>query len=143
MKKADLLVGAVLSPGGRAPKVVTKEMIQSMKDGAVIVDVAIDQGGCTELSRPTTHEEPSYKEHGKTFCCITNMPGSVARTSTQALTKATFPYLMQLANNGLKESLKDKGFAKGMNTYKGFITYHAVAESLEMKDKYKKLEELL
>ncbi len=143
VKKADLLVGAVLSPGGRAPKVVTKEMIQSMKDGAVIVDVAIDQGGCTELSRPTTHEEPSYKEHGKTFCCITNMPGSVARTSTQALTKATFPYLMQLANNGLKESLKDKGFAKGVNTYKGFITYHAVAESLEMKDKYKKLEELL
>ncbi|MDP2908672.1 MAG: alanine dehydrogenase [Nanoarchaeota archaeon] len=143
VKKADLLVGAILLPGGKAPKIVTKEMIQGMKDGAVIVDVAIDQGGCTELSRPTTHEEPIYKEYGKTFCCITNMPGSVARTSTQALTKATFPYLLTLTNKGLKQALKDEGFAKGVNTYKGHITYYAVAEDLGMEDKYKKLEELL
>jgi len=143
IKKADLLVGAILLPGGKAPKIVKKEMIQSMKDGAVIVDVAIDQGGCTELSRPTTHEEPTYKEYEKIFCCITNMPGSVARTSTQALTKQTFPYLLTLANKGLKKALKDKGFAKGMNTYKGFITYNAVSESLGMKDQYKSLEELI
>ena len=143
VKKADLLVGAILLPGGKAPKIVTKNMIQEMKEGAVIVDVAIDQGGCTELSRPTTHESPIYKEYGKTFCCITNMPGSVARTSTQALTKATFPYLLKLVNKGLKEALKDEGFAEGVNTYKGYITYHAVAESLGMEDKYKILEELL
>ncbi len=143
VKKADLLIGAILLPGGKAPKIVKKEMIQSMKDGAVIVDVAIDQGGCTELSRPTTHESPVYTEYGKIFCCITNMPGSVARTSTQALTKQTFPYLLNLANKGLKKALKDEGFAKGMNTYKGFITYHAVAESLGMKDQYKSLEELI
>ncbi len=143
VKKADLLIGAILLRGGKAPKIVTKEMIQDMKDGAVIVDVAIDQGGCTELSRPTTHASPTYKEHGKIFCCITNMPGAVARTSTQALTKETFPYLLKLANKGLKEALKDEGFAEGVNTYKGYITYSAVAESLEMKDLYKKLEELL
>ncbi|MBL7100509.1 MAG: alanine dehydrogenase [Nanoarchaeota archaeon] len=143
VKKADLLIGAVLVPGGKAPKIVTTEMIKEMKEGAVIVDVAIDQGGCTELSRPTTHEEPTYKEHGKIFCCITNMPGSVARTSTQALTAATFPYLLKLIKKGLKKALKDEGFAKGVNTYKGHITYQAVAESLDMKDKYKELKTLL
>lgn len=143
VRKADLLIGAILVPGGKAPKIVTKEMIQEMKDGAVIVDVAIDQGGCTELSRPTTHESPTYKEYGKTFCCITNMPGSVARTSTQALTSATFPYLLKLVDKGLKEALKDQGFAKGVNTYKGHVTYHAVAKDLGMEDEYRKLETLL
>lgn len=143
VKKADVLVGAVLVRGGKAPKIVTKDMIQEMKDKAIIVDVAIDQGGCTELSRPTTHENPTYKEHGKIFCCITNLPGAVARTATQALTKATFPYLLKLANKGLKEALKDKGFAEGVNTYKGCITYHTIAYSLDMMDRYKKLEELL
>ncbi|MBM3200370.1 alanine dehydrogenase [Candidatus Woesearchaeota archaeon] len=142
VKQADLLVGAILLTGGKAPKVVTKDMIKSMKEGAVIVDVAIDQGGCTELSKSTTHENPVYTEDGKIFCCITNMPGSVARTSTQALTKQTFPYLLNLANKGFKKSLKDKGFAKGVNTYQGFITYSAVAECLGMKDQYKALESL-
>jgi len=141
---ADLFVGAVLVPGGKAPKIVTEELIKKMKDGAVIVDVAIDQGGCTELSRPTTHEDPIYEMHGKIFCCITNMPGSVARTSTQALTAATVPYAIKLANKGFDSFLKeDKGFAEGVNTYKGFITYEAVAKDLEMVDKYKKLEDLI
>lgn len=142
VKKADLLVGAVLVPGGKAPKVVTEDMIKEMKEGAVIVDVAIDQGGFTELSKPTTHEDPIYTEHGKIFCCITNMPGSVARTSTQALTDVTFPYLLNLVKQGLKESLKDEGFAKGVNTHKGYITYEAVAKDLAMDDNYKKLKEI-
>ncbi|MBU4501880.1 MAG: alanine dehydrogenase [Nanoarchaeota archaeon] len=144
VSKADLLVGAILLPGGKAPKIVTEDMVKTMKDGAVIVDVAIDQGGCTELSKPTTHEEPIYKEHGKIFCCITNMPGSVARSSTQALTAVTVPYAINLAKKGLEAALKeDPGFAEGVNTYKGFITYEAVAKDLGMMDKYKKLEDLL
>lgn len=143
VKKADLLVGAILVPGGKSPKIVTEEMIKGMKDGAVIVDVAIDQGGCTELSKPTTHEKPAYIKHGKIFCCITNMPGAVARTSTQALTNATFPYLLKIANEGIEVIKKDKGFAKGVNTYKGYITYRQVAEDLNMNDKYKSLEELI
>ena len=142
VKEADLLIGAVLVPGGRAPKVVTEKMIKTMNDGAVIVDVAIDQGGCTELSRSTTHKDPVYIVHGKIFCNITNMPGAVARTSTQALTKATFPYLFNLVRD-TKKALKDKGFLEGINTHEGYITCKAVAESLGMMNRYKSLDELI
>ncbi len=140
--KADLLIGAVLIPGAKAPTVVTKEMIKNMKEGATIVDVSIDQGGCIWGARPTTHADPKYEVYGKNYCCITNMPGAVARTSTQALTAATFPYLLELANKGLKEALKDEGFAKGVNTHKGHITYRAVAKDLNMEDKFEELDNL-
>ena len=144
IEQADLLIGGVLIPGAKAPKIVTEEMLKSMEKGAVIVDVAIDQGGCTAWSKPTTHENPTYEIEGKVLCCITNMPGSKARTATQALTHATTPYLFILAEKGLKEATElDSGFAKGINTYQGQITYKAVAESLDMMDKYKKLDELL
>ena len=141
IKKVDLLVGAALVAGAKAPVVVTEDIINLMKKGAVIVDVAIDQGGCIAVSKPTNHDNPIFKKDGKICCCITNMPGQVALQSTQALTNATLPYLLKMANNGVLETLRqDKNFAKGLNTYNGNITYRAVAEALGMVNKYKDFE---
>ena len=143
VKKADLLVGAVLVPGARAPQVVTEEMIKEMKKGAVIVDVAIDQGGCVWGSRPTSHSDPIYEIDGKIFCSITNMPGQVALQSTQALTNATLLYLLKLADKGVAALKEDSNFAKGLNTYQGKIIYQKVAEDLGMMDSYSNLSEVL
>jgi alanine dehydrogenase len=129
-READLVIGGVLIPGATAPKIVTRQMVTRMKKGAVIVDVAIDQGGCVETARPTSHSNPSYTVDGVVHYCVTNMPGAVPHTSTLGLTNATFPYLLRLANLGPKEALKqDAGLAEGLNTYLGKLTYRAVAES--------------
>src|SRR6202451_3732502 len=126
--EADLLIGGVLIPGAAAPKLVTKAMVSKMKKGAVIVDVAIDQGGCIETAHPTTHSNPSYDVDGVVHYCVTNMPAAVPNTSTLALTNATFPYVLKLARLGAKEAIaEDKGIAEGVNTYDGELTYGAVA----------------
>ena len=128
--EADLLIGGVLIPGAAAPKLVTAAMVSRMKRGAVIVDVAIDQGGCIETARPTTHTDPSYVVDGVVHYCVTNMPAAVPNTSTLALTNATFPYVLKLANDGAEAAIKsDPGIAEGVNTYAGTLTYKAVAES--------------
>src|SRR5947209_656379 len=133
-RKADLVIGGVLIPGAAAPKLVTKQMVSRMKQGAVIVDVAIDQGGCIETARPTTHSNPAYTVDGVVHYCITNMPGAVPHTSTLALTNATFPYVMKLAKNGAVNAIKaDNGLKEGVNTYKGHLTYAAVAQSQNKK----------
>src|SRR5246500_5500395 len=130
VQEADLVIGGVLIPGAAAPKIVTKEMVAKMKKGAVIVDVAIDQGGCVETARPTTHSNPAYEVNGVVHYCVTNMPAAVPNTSTLALTNATFPYVLKLANLGVEAALKsDPGFAEGLNTYKGKLTYKAVADN--------------
>ncbi|MDR3739732.1 MAG: alanine dehydrogenase [Terracidiphilus sp.] len=129
-READLVVGAVLIPGTTAPKLVTREMVSQMKKGAVIVDVAIDQGGCVETAKPTSHSNPSYVVDGVVHYCVTNMPGAVPHTSTLALTNSTFPYVMRLAKLGAREALKqDAGLAEGLNTWLGKLTYRGVAES--------------
>ena len=128
--EADLLIGGVLIPGAAAPKLVTAAMVSRMKRGAVIVDVAIDQGGCIETARPTTHTDPSYVVDGVVHYCVTNMPAAVPNTSTLALTNATFPYVLKLANKGARAAIReDAGIAEGVNTYAGTLTYKAVAES--------------
>ena len=125
---ADLVIGGVLIPGAAAPKIVTRAMVSKMKKGAVIVDVAIDQGGCIETARPTTHTNPSYEVDGVVHYCVTNMPAAVPYTSTLALTNATFPYVMKLARMGAEAAIReDKGIAEGVNTYNGVLTYGAVA----------------
>ena len=127
--EADLLIGGVLIPGAEAPKLVTKDMLKLMKRGSVIVDVAIDQGGCVETSKPTTHAEPTYIVDDVVHYCVANMPGGVPRTSTIALNKATLPFLNKLTNNGYQKALKeDKNFLEGLNVYKGQVTYKAVAD---------------
>jgi alanine dehydrogenase len=129
-READLVIGGVLIPGATAPKLVTREMVSKMKPGAVIVDVAIDQGGCVETAKPTSHSNPSYIVDGVVHYCVTNMPGAVPHTSTLALTNSTFPYVMRLANHGAREALKqDAGLAEGLNTWLGTLTYRGVAES--------------
>jgi len=129
-KEADLVIGGVLIPGAMAPKIVKRAMVSQMKKGAVIVDVAIDQGGCVETARPTSHSDPSYVVDGVVHYCVTNMPGAVPHTSTLALTNATFPYLMRLANLGAREALRqDAGLAEGLNTWLGMLTHRGVAES--------------
>lgn len=129
-READLVIGGVLIPGATAPRIVTRAMVAQMKKGAVIVDVAIDQGGCVETARPTSHSNPSYVVDGVVHYCVTNMPGAVPHTSTLALTNSTFPYLMRLANLGAREALKqDAGLADGLNTWLGTLTYRGVAES--------------
>ncbi|MEM5528360.1 alanine dehydrogenase [Gammaproteobacteria bacterium AS21] len=128
---ADLVIGAVLIPGAAAPKLVTKENLKQMKDGAVLVDVAIDQGGCFETSRATTHQDPIYIVDGVVHYCVANMPGGVARTSTFALTNATLPFILNLANKGYKQALKDdKHLRNGLNVHRGDITFEAVAKNL-------------
>jgi alanine dehydrogenase len=128
--ESDLVIGGVLIPGAAAPKIVTKAMVAGMMKGSVIVDVAIDQGGCIETARPTTHSDPSYVVDGVVHYCVTNMPAAVPNTSTLALTNATFPYVLRLAREGAKAAiLGDDGICEGVNTYDGTVTYHAVAQS--------------
>ena len=130
VRDADLVIGAVLIPGASAPKLVTRTMVAKMKKGAVIVDVAIDQGGCIETARPTTHSDPSYVVDGVVHYCVTNMPAAVPNTSTLALTNATFPYLLKLAKLGAKSAIQeDQGIAAGVNTFNGILTCKPVAES--------------
>jgi len=142
LREADVLIGAVLVPGAKAPKVVTREMLREMKPGGVIVDVAIDQGGCVETSRPTTHEDQVFVEEGILHYCVTNMPGAVPRTSTIALTNATLPYVLEIANLGFLEAIKkDPTLAKGVNIHKGYVTFEAVAKAHKLE--HKPLEELI
>ncbi len=129
ISECDLLVGGVLIPGAEAPKLVTKDMLKLMKRGSVIVDVAIDQGGCVETSKPTTHANPTYIVDDIVHYCVANMPGGVPRTSTIALNKATLPFLSKLADKGYEKVFKeDKNFLEGLNVFKGQITYKAIAE---------------
>lgn len=131
--KADLVIGAVLVAGGSAPRLITRPMLKKMKKGAVIVDVAIDQGGCVETSRPTTHEEPIYVEEGIIHYCVANMPGAVPKTSSVALNNATIPFTVALANKGYKQALiDDEHLRRGLNVYRGQITYEAVAQALDL-----------
>jgi alanine dehydrogenase len=134
VQKADLLIGAVLVPGARAPKLVSEDMVKTMQPGSVIVDVAIDQGGSIEtIDRVTTHSDPVYSKHGVVHYAVANMPGAVARTSTFALTNATTPYALQIANKGYRQAiLDDAGLAKGVNVINGKLTYQAVAEALKL-----------
>jgi alanine dehydrogenase len=130
VEDADLVIGAVLVPGALAPKLVTREMIAGMKEGAVVVDVAIDQGGCFETSHATTHADPVYVVDGVTHYCVANMPGGVPITSTKALTNATLPYVEAIANKGLRAAVAaDPALAKGVNVIEGKVTYEAVAEA--------------
>ena len=130
VSNCDLLVGGVLIPGAEAPKLVTKKMIKNMKRGSVIVDVAIDQGGCVETSKPTTHAEPTFIVDDVVHYCVANMPGGVPRTSTIALNNATLPFLIKIANDGYNKTLKnDSNFLAGLNVHKGQVTYKAVADA--------------
>ncbi len=130
-RDADLVIGAVLVAGAAAPKLVTREMVKKMKPGAVMVDISIDQGGCFETSRPTTHAAPTYVVDGVIHYCVTNMPGAVPRTSTFALTNATLPYIRALADLGWEKALaRDAGFARGLNVHAGKVTHEAVARAL-------------
>jgi len=134
VSECDLLIGGVLIPGAEAPKLITKEMIKSMKRGSVIVDVAIDQGGCVETSKPTTHANPTYIVDDVVHYCVANMPGGVPRTSTLALNNATLPFLNKLVNDGYEKTLKnDKNFLAGLNVFKGTVTYKAVADAFGHK----------
>lgn len=129
--EADLVIGAVLVPGAAAPKLVTRAMVQQMRQGSVVVDIAIDQGGCFETSRPTSHSNPTYIEEGVVHYCVTNMPGAVARTSTQALGNATLPFALALADKGWRQALiDDKHLLAGLNVHAGHITYEAVSRDL-------------
>src|SRR5213592_4054785 len=128
--EADVVIGAVLIPGALAPKLVTREMVAAMKDGSVLADVAIDQGGCAETSRPTTHSDPVYVVDGVTHYCVANMPGAVPVTSTKALTNVTLPYVEAIANKGLRQAISDDpALARGVNVLAGKVTYQAVADA--------------
>ncbi|HVF56324.1 MAG TPA: alanine dehydrogenase, partial [Pyrinomonadaceae bacterium] len=130
VSKADLIVGAVLVPGAAAPKLVTRGMLKDVTNGSVIVDVAVDQGGCIETTHPTTHSDPTYYVDGVLHYCVANMPGAVPRTSTFALTNATLPYVLKLANRGFLDAIaRDPGLKEGVNTYAGKLTYEAVASA--------------
>jgi len=127
---ADLVIGAVLVPGAKAPMLVSNELVSRMKTGSVLVDISIDQGGCFEDSRPTTHAAPTYMVHGSVFYCVANMPGAVPHTSTYALTNVTLPYVMEIAKLGWRDALRrDKSFAPGLNTHDGVVTCQPVAEA--------------
>jgi alanine dehydrogenase len=139
---ADLVVGAVLVPGAQAPKLITEAMVKGMKKGSVLVDVAIDQGGCSETSRPTTHADPTYRLHEVVHYCVANMPGAVARTSTFALNNATLPFTLALAEQGPEKAMAQNPHLRaGLNVYKGSLTYKAVAEAQKLP--YKHTEEVL
>jgi len=130
LKSADLVIGSVLIPGAKAPKLVTDAMVKQMKPGSVLVDIAIDQGGCFEGSHATTHDNPTFRVHNSTYYCVANMPGAVPATSTQALTNATLPYVISLANKGVSKALgDDAALAKGLNTHAGKVMHPAVAEA--------------
>ncbi len=140
--KADAVIGAVLVAGTKAPKLLTREMLKTMKKGSVIVDVAIDQGGCFETSKATTHAEPTYEVDGVVHYCVANMPGAVARTSTSALTNATLPYAIEIANKGWKKAMQEnKEIKRGANVIKGKVTYKGVADAFGMS--YTPIEELI
>jgi alanine dehydrogenase len=127
---ADLVIGAVLVPGARAPKIISNELVSRMKPGSVLVDISIDQGGCFEDSRPTTHADPVYTVHESIFYCVANMPGAVPHTSTYALTNVTLPYAVELANRGWREALRcDAALALGLNTHQSELTNAAVAQA--------------
>ncbi len=131
---ADLVIGAVLVPGGHAPKLVTKAMLKKMRPGSVMVDVSIDQGGCFETSRPTTHQDPTYVVDGVVHYCVSNMPGGVPRTSTFALNNATLPFILKLANLGYKQAMhEDAHLLNGLNVFKGKVTHKAVADALSQE----------
>jgi alanine dehydrogenase len=133
IKTADLVVGGVLIPGAKAPKLIRREDLKTMQQGSVIADVAVDQGGCVETTRPTTHENPTFEIDGVIHYCVANMPGGVPRTSTLALTNATLPYALQLANKGWKQALRDNGaLLKGLNMVEGQVTYRGVAEAFDL-----------
>lgn len=130
---ADLLIGAVLVPGAKAPCLVTREMVKTMEAGSAIVDIAIDQGGSIETIRPTTHDEPTYVEEGVIHYAVTNIPGNVPQTSTYALTNVTFPYAFEIANKGFEKALKEnEALRLGLNVYEGYVTYKAVADALNL-----------
>lgn len=132
-RDADLIIGAVLIPGSKAPKLISNQLVSKMKSGSVLVDISIDQGGCFADSRPTTHAEPTYTVHNSIFYCVTNMPGAVPNTSTYALTNATLPYVIKIAQNGWHKALSsDKYFAPGLNTHDGNLYYRAVAEAFDL-----------
>src|SRR5436189_878060 len=142
ISQADLIIGAVLVPGAAAPKLVTRSMLKDVPNGAVIVDVAVDQGGCIETTHPTTHSNPTYYVEGVLHYCVANMPGAVPRTSTFALTNATLPYALKLANRGFQEAVKsDSGLSAGVNTYAVKLTYYAFA--LSQGREYTPLNQLL
>jgi alanine dehydrogenase len=142
IKDADVVIGAVLIPGAVAPKLITRDMVAGMKEGAVLADVAIDQGGCAETSRPTTHSEPVYSVEGVTHYCVANMPGAVPITSTKALTNATLPYVEGIAEHGLPEAVaRDLALARGVNVVDGKVTYEAVADAHGLD--YQPLEDVL
>jgi alanine dehydrogenase len=127
---ADLVIGAVLVPGARAPMLISNELVSRMKPGSVLVDISIDQGGCFEDSHPTTHDNPTYRVHNSLFYCVANMPGAVPHTSTYALTNVTLPYAVEIANRGWRDALRaDPALALGLNTYEGSLTYRSVAEA--------------
>jgi alanine dehydrogenase len=134
LKRADLVIGAVLLTGARAPKLVTEALIAQMEKGSVVVDVAVDQGGCIETCRPTTHDHPTYEVHGVVHYCVANMPGAVAQTSTWALTNTTSSYAVKMAEMGVVEAAKsDRALAKGINTFKGHVTCEPVAQAHKME----------
>src|SRR5947209_2511239 len=142
VRDADVVIGAVLIPGAVAPKLLTRDMVAGMKDGSVLADVAIDQGGCAETSRPTTHSEPVYTVEGVTHYCVANMPGAVPITSTKALTNATLPYVEAIADFGLAEAVaRDRALARGVNVIDGKVTYEAVADAHGLD--YQPLEDVL
>jgi alanine dehydrogenase len=142
ISEADLIIGAVLVPGAAAPMLVTREMLKDVPNGAVIVDVAVDQGGCIETTRATTHSNPTFYEEGVLHYCVANMPGAVPRTSTFALTNATLPYALRIANGGFIDAINgDPGLKLGVNTYAGKLTYEAVAESQGLQ--YTPLDDVL
>lgn len=135
-KEADLIIGAVLVPGAKAPTIISDKLVAQMKPGSVLVDIAIDQGGCFESSRPTTHDDPTFQVADSVFYCVANMPGSVPNTSTYALTNVTLPYVMKLANLGWSEALRtDSELAEGLNTHDGHLTYEPVAKAHQMQAK--------
>ena len=142
VRRADLLIGAVLIKGAKAPRLVTREMVRTMEPGSVIVDVSVDQGGCVETIHPATHSEPVFLEEGVLHYGVTNIPGAVPRTSTYALSNATIPFVMHLAEDGIQEAVKKyPELARGVNTYGGKIAYRAVAEAFDMG--YTPIESLL
>jgi alanine dehydrogenase len=142
LKEADLVVGAVLIPGAAAPRLITRDMLSLMKKGSVIVDVAIDQGGCVETAKPTTHDDPIYEVDGVVHYCVANMPGAVSYTSTKALTNVTLPYALEIADKGYEKAAKENPeIAKGINIIKGKVTYKAVADAFGLA--YSPIESLL
>ena len=140
IEDADLVIGAVLSPGARAPHIVTEAMVKSMQPGSVVVDVSIDQGGSIETSHPTSHTDPVYTKHDVIHYCVTNMPGAYPRTSTFALTNATLPYVRQLADEGIKALYREPLFGKGVNIHRGWLTNEPVAKALDLVQQFKSFQ---